>query len=221
MAINKKPIWDADDCALIIIDYQKEMFSKLHSSDPALVELNICSLARAAKAFDIPVILSTVGVDMKVNGPTIESLRKELLDFVEIDRSSMNAWEDQIFLKAVKETGRKKLIFCALWTEICLAFPVVDALADGYEVAIIADAVGGQSKIEHDTAIQRMVHAGAVVNTTCAAIAEFFRDWKSPRASKGRELLVRYWSEKHTLHSPAGDAQVPPSNPMPEHRPSH
>lgn len=193
-------IWDASDCALILIDYQPEMFKAVRSMDPKELEMNIVALTKTAKAFDIPVILSTVGVEMGVNHPTIEALAQVIPDSPPIDRSTMNAWEDKNFLEAVKATGRKRLVFGALWTEICLAFPVVDALKDGYEVAIVADAVGGESKEEHDIAILRMIHAGAVPNTTTAMIAEWFRDWKSPRAKAGREILVPFLKERHALH---------------------
>jgi nicotinamidase-related amidase len=193
-------IWDASECALILIDYQPEMFKAVRSMDPKELEMNIVTLTKTAKAFDIPVVLSTVGVEMGVNHATIEALAQVIPESHPIDRSSMNAWEDKNFLKAVKATGRKRLVFGALWTEICLAFPVVDALKDGYDVAIVADAVGGQSKEEHDIAMLRMIHAGAVPNTTTAMIAEWFRDWKSPRAKAGREILVPYLKEKHALH---------------------
>ncbi len=166
-----------------------------------------------AVAFDIPVILSTVGVKMNVNQPTIEGLRKELPNLEEIDRSSMNAWEDAAFLKAVKETGKKRLIFCALWTEICLAFPVIDALEADYEVAIIADAVGENLKLEHDTAISRMVHAGAIPNTTMACMTEWFRDWKSPQASIARPLIVQYLTEKRELEKPEDEASEESQHP--------
>lgn len=192
-----KATWDASECALILIDYQPEMFRAIGSSDPEMVEKNVCALARAAVAFDIPVILSTVGVNMGVNQPTIPSLRKELSALREIDRSSMNAWEDEAFLKAVKATDKKRLVFCALWTEICLAFPVVDALRDDYEVSFVVDAVAGQSKEEHEIAIQRLIQAGAVPNTSVAMLAEWFRDWKSPRAQHGREILVSLMREHH------------------------
>lgn len=199
MMVDKRGVWDADDCALIIIDYQPEMFEKLRSGPTEQIELNICTIAKAARAFNIPVIMSTVGVEMGVNQSTIQSLRYELPDLMEIDRSTMNAWEDKNFLKAVKETKRKRLVFCALWTEICLAFPVVDALDAGYEVCFPVDAVGGQSLLEHEVAVQRLVQAGAIPNTTCALIAEWFRDWKSDKATEGREILTSYWAEKNEL----------------------
>ncbi len=107
----------------------------------------------------------------------------------------MNAWEDRPFRGAVNKTGRKRLIFCALFTEICLAFPVVDALADGYEVTFVVDAVGGLSQLAHRTAIERLSHAGAVPNTALALVTELFRDWKSPVAVKAREIIKPYLAE--------------------------
>jgi nicotinamidase-related amidase len=203
-------IWDAADCALVLIDYQPEMFKAVRSMDPKELEMNIVTLTKAAAAFEIPVILSTVGVEMGANSPTIAALAQAIPQAKPIDRSTMNAWEDKNFLAAVKATKRKRLVFCALWTEICLAFPVVDALKDGYEVSIVVDAVGGESEEEHETAIARMIQAGAVPNTTAAMIAEWFRDWKSPLAKAGREVLVPLLKRKHTLHgtfAPAANAR--------------
>lgn len=189
-------IWDAKDCALIIIDYQEEMFRHIRSSDPITIERNMVSLIKAAKAFEIPIVLSTVGVEMKVNSPTLKSIADTASGITAIDRSTMNAWEDKNFHAAVKKTGKKRLVFCALYTEICLAYPVVSALQDGFEVCIVADAVAGESMEEHMTAIQRMVHAGAIPNTTMATICEWFRDWKSPLAAKAREVIKELVHER-------------------------
>ncbi len=189
--------WDASECALILIDYQPEMFRAIRSGDARVVEQNVCAVAKAAVAFGIPVVLSTVGVAMGVNQHTIPALQRVLPGVKEIDRSSMNAWEDAAFLKAVKATGKKRLVFGALWTEICLAFPVMEALKSDYEVCFVVDAVGGQSKEEHNVAIQRMIQGGAIPNTSIAMIAEWFRDWKSPLATAGRESLVGLMKEHH------------------------
>jgi isochorismate hydrolase len=147
----------------------------------------------------MPVILSTVGVEMGVNGPTRDSILAELPGVAVIDRSSMNAWEDEAFRAAVKETGRKRLIFGALWTEICLAFPVVEALKDGYDVTFVVDAVGGMSQLAHTTAIQRLVAAGAVPHTALALVAELFRDWKAPVAESARGILKPYLGDLQNL----------------------
>lgn len=186
-------VWKHEDAALILIDYQKEMFDQVRSETPAdVIDLNVRLLIKAAKAFDMPVVLSTVGVEMGVNQPTRQSILNELPGIDVIDRSSMNAWEDKPFREAVTKTGRKRLIIGALYTEICLAFPVVDAMADGYEVMFPVDAVGGMSQLAHRTAIERLAHAGAVPNTSLALVTELFRDWASPVANKAREILKQY-----------------------------
>jgi nicotinamidase-related amidase len=196
MTSNITGIWKHEDAALILIDYQKEMFDTVRSETPAdLIDLNVRLLIKAAKAFDMPIILSTVGVEMGVNHPTRQSILDELPGIAIIDRSSMNAWEDEAFHAAVKKTGRKRLIIGALYTEICLAFPVVDALQEGYDVTFIVDAVGGLSQLAHRTAIERLSHAGAVPNTSLALVTELFRDWKSPVANKARDIIKPYLAE--------------------------
>jgi nicotinamidase-related amidase len=193
-------VWTYQDSALLLIDYQKEMFDQIRSETGAeLIDLNVRLLIKAAKAFGMPIVLSTVGVEMGVNGPTRTSILSELPGIDVIDRSSMNAWEDRAFHAAVKKSARKRLIFGALYTEICLAFPVVEALKEGYEVTFVVDAVGGLSQVAHRTAIERLSHAGAVPNTAVALITELFRDWKSPVADKGRELVKWYLAEVQTL----------------------
>ena len=193
-------IWKHEDAALVLIDYQQEMFGNIRSETGAeLIDLNVRLLIRAAKAFGIPVVLSTVGVEMGVNRPTRQSILDELPGIEVIDRSSMNAWEDAAFRAAVAKTGRKRLVFGALYTEICLAFPVVLAIQDGFEVSFVADAVGGLSQLAHRTAIERLVQAGAVPHTALALVTEFFRDWKSPLAGRGREIIQWYLAEAPKL----------------------
>jgi isochorismate hydrolase len=143
----------------------------------------------------MPIVLSTVGVEMGVNHPTRQSILDEVPGVQVIDRSSMNAWDDKPFVDAVKKTGRKRLIFGALYTEICLAFPVVSAMKDGYDAAFVVDAVGGLSQLAHRTAIERLTAAGAVSNTALALVTELFRDWKSPVAGKAREILKQHLND--------------------------
>jgi nicotinamidase-related amidase len=197
---KSQAVWKHEDAALILIDYQKEMFDTVRSETPAeLIDLNVRFLIKAAKAFGVPIVLSTVGVEMGVNHPTRQSILDELPGIKIIDRSSMNAWEDQPFREAVEKTGRKRLIFGALYTEICLAYPVVDALADGYDVMYVVDAVGGLSQLAHRTAVERLAHAGAVPNTALALVTELFRDWKSPVADKARAIIKPYLADVQKL----------------------
>jgi nicotinamidase-related amidase len=188
-------VWDASECVLMFIDYQDHVMDLIFAQDRRIIELNIRTLAKMAVAFKIPVILSTVGVEMGVNGPTVETLRTVLPHVQDIDRSSMNAWGDAKFVAAVKATGRKRLVMCGISTSACLTYPVVSALADGYEVTFIEDAVGDTSKQQHDTAVLRLAHAGAIPNTTVGMIAEWFLDWNLPVADEWRKVAVPYYDE--------------------------
>jgi nicotinamidase-related amidase len=201
LAMSKQTgVWKAEDVALILIDYQKEMFENVRSeTTPDQIDLNVRFLIRTAKAFNIPVVLSTVGVQMGVNGPTRTSITDELPGLEPIDRTSMDAWEDKAFRAAVEKTGKKRLIFGALYTEICLAFPIVDAMRDGYETMFVVDAVGGMSQLAHRTAIERLTAVGATPNTSIALVTELFRDWKSPTADKARTLFKWYTPELQKL----------------------
>src|ERR1700674_2207653 len=135
-------VWTYEDCALVLIDYQNEMFEVIRSeTDADLVELNVRLLAKIAKALEMPSVLSTVGVGLGFNGPPLPSILSELEGIDPIDRSSMNAFEDDAFRDAVNATGRKRLIIGGLHTEICLTFATVQALKDGYAVLYPTDAV--------------------------------------------------------------------------------
>jgi nicotinamidase-related amidase len=205
MTTNNLGVWTYQDCALVLIDYQKEMFESIRSETPAdLVELHARLLARTAMAFKMPIVLSTVGVAAGFNGPTRPSILADLPGVPVIDRSSMNAFEDRAFSDAVKNIGRKRLIFGALHTEVCLAFAVVQALKDGYEGMFVADAVGGRSQSAHRTAIERMAHAGAVPNTAFAVVCELFRDWRSPLAKPAREVTEWYFAEVSRISKAIG-----------------
>jgi nicotinamidase-related amidase len=198
-------VWTYQDCALVLIDYQKEMFESIRSETKAdLADLNVRLLAKTAKAFDMPIVHSTVGVAYKINSPTVPTIAGELSGIEPIDRTSMNAFEDRAFREAVKKTGRKRLIIGGLHTEICLTFAVVQALKDGYEVMFVTDAVGGRSQVAHRTAIERMSHAGAVPNTSLAVVTELFRDWALPIADKARQVIYWYFAEVPKVTSEVG-----------------
>ena len=202
-------VWTYENSALVLIDYQKEMFETIRSETSAeLADLNVRLLAKTAKAFNVPIVLSTLGVKYGINGPTHASILSELRGVEPIDRTSMNAFEDRAFSDAVKNTGRKRLIFGGLHTEMCLTFAVVQALKDGYEGMFVADAVGGRSQSAHRTAIERMAHAGAVPNTALAVVTELFRDWASSLADKAREVIYWYFAEVTKLKADVGVSEV-------------
>jgi nicotinamidase-related amidase len=202
-------VWTADSCALVLIDYQKEMFEVIRSeTDAQLVELHVRLLAKMAKAFDMPIVLSTVGVGFGINGPTLPSVLAELDGIEPIDRSSMSAFEDKAFSDAVKATGRKRLIIGGLHSEICLTFATVEALKAGYDVLYPADAVGGRSEVAHRTAIDRLAHAGAVPTTALAVVTETFRDWAGPLAGPAADVIYWYFSEVPKLTDAVGVAEA-------------
>jgi nicotinamidase-related amidase len=202
-------VWKSEECALVLIDYQKEMFEVIRSEPSAdLVELHVRLLARTAKALEMPIVLSTVGVGFGINGPTLPSILSELDGIEPIDRSSMNAFEDQAFRDAVAATGRKRLIIGGLHTEICLAFATVEALKNGYEAQIVTDAVGGRSQTAHRTGIERLSHVGAVPNTALAVNTELFRDWASPLAGPARDVIYWYFTEVSKRTDQVGVAEA-------------
>src|SRR5882757_5394570 len=202
-------VWTHEDCALVLIDYQKEMFEVIRSeTDTALVELHVRLLAKIARALDMPTVLSTVGVGLGFNGPTLPSILSELDGIEPIDRSSMNSFEDEAFREAVAATGRKRLIFGALQTEVCLAFAVVEALKNGYEAMFVTDAVGSRSQISHRTAIERLNAAGAVPNTALGVVAELFRDWAGPLGEAAQEDTGWYFREVAKVTADVGIAEA-------------
>jgi nicotinamidase-related amidase len=171
------PLLTPKNSALIVIDYQPVQVRSIASMDRHLLVDNIVRVAKTARAFGVPVVLSTVNVKAGINEPTIGPLREVLTGIEPLDRTTINAWEDREFLAAVQATGRKKLILAALWTEACLTFPALDALRDGYEVYPVVDAVGGTSVEAHRAAIDRVVQAGARPVSWVQIVCELQRDW--------------------------------------------
>lgn len=199
MAKKSDVLFTPETSALVLIDYQPEMLSQVQTMDTRILEINVRAVARMARQMGVPTILTTVGVQSGVNRPTIPSLKGEIAEAHEFDRSSMDAWEDETVRKAIEQTGRKKLVFCALWTEVCLAFPVLRAQEAGYQTAFVADAVGGTSEVAHRMAIERMVHARSVPTGWVALLCEWVRDWKGPYAHVARDIFRWHHQEMHGL----------------------
>jgi nicotinamidase-related amidase len=163
--------------ALIVIDYQDSQFATVRSMDTKLLLKNIVSTAKTANAFNLPIVHSTVNVASGQVGPTVPELAAELKNFSPIDRTTVNSWEDPDFVAAVRATGRRKLIFCALWTEVCMAFAALDALREGYEVYPVVDAIAGTSVEAHRASLERVVQAGAQPISWVSLACELQRDW--------------------------------------------
>ena len=172
-----------EDSILVLIDHQPYQFANLHSHEPTMIVNNVVGLAKAAKVFNVPTIFTTVIEER--GGYLIKGLQDVFPDQKPIDRTFINTWEDPKVTDPVKKSGRKQLILAALWTEICLAMPAIQALGEGYDVFIVTDASGGVSAEAHDMAVRRMVQAGAVPITWLAVAAEWQRDWAREETAAG------------------------------------
>ena len=166
------------NAAFIVIDYQPVQVNSIASMERQRLVSNILRASKAAVIYGLPVVHSTVNVQTGINKPPIAPLRKVLDKVPTYDRTSINAWEDVEFRKAVQATGRKKLIMAALWTEACLAFPALDALREGYDVYVVADAVGGTSATAHEMALRRVEQAGGKMISVAQLFCELQRDWR-------------------------------------------
>ena len=183
------------NAVLALIDYQPEQYAGVKSVGHDELLAHVTMLGRVATAFALPVVLSTVYVKHGMSGTNPE-LREVLPGVPEIDRTSMNSWEDQDFRAAVQRTGRKNLVIAGLWTEVCVAFPALDALREGYKVFVVADAIGGVSKVAHDSAMQRMLQGGATPITVLGLACELQRDWGRPDADRLRAIMREYFSKQ-------------------------
>lgn len=164
-----------EDSIVVLIDHQPYQFANLHSHEPTLIANNVIGLAKGAKTFNVPTILTTVIEER--GGYLIKGLQDVFPDQKPINRTFINTWQDPNVTDIVKKSGRKQLILAALWTEICLAMPAIQALGEGYDVFVVTDASGGVSAEAHDMAVRRLVQAGAVPITWLAVLSEWQRDW--------------------------------------------
>jgi len=180
-----------DNCVLLLIDHQPFQFAGLRSHDTQTIINNVVGLAKSAKVFGVPTLLTTV-VERQ-GGVLIKQLQELFPEQRPIDRTLINTWEDARVVEWVKKTGRKKIVMAALWTEICLAMPAIQALGEGYEVYIVTDASGAVSVEAHEMAIQRMIQAGAIPITWMVFGAEIQRDWaRTNTAPAVAQMLVEH-----------------------------
>ena len=180
------------NAALLIIDFQPVQVSSIVTMEKRLLIANVVNLAKTAKLYDLPVVLTTVNVATGLNAPTITPITDALPGVTAIDRTAINAWEDEAFVAAVKATGRRKLIMVALWTEVCLAFPALDALREGFDVFAVVDAVGGTSQLAHQAGLDRVVQAGAKPVSWIMVACELQRDWNRTATAEGfAEIVLR------------------------------
>ncbi|MEU4792504.1 hydrolase [Micromonospora tulbaghiae] len=211
--INPEPIRDPDsdhlltpqNCAIAFIDYQEGQYATVGSASRDEINLGVVTLAQLARAYEIPTVVTTVAVGMGVHKPTVDEITRELPGITEIDRTGVNSWEDADFRAAIVATGRKKIVMAGLWTEVCLAFPTLDMLLEGYKIYPVIDAVGGVSAVTHHAAIDRMLQAGAQPITSLAFGCELMRNWARSDADRYRTIINDYFRRKREAGQSAGD----------------
>jgi nicotinamidase-related amidase len=165
------------NAAFLLIDYQPSQLAGVFSMDRDLLLKNAVSTVKIIKAFGVPVVHSTINVGTGRGKPTLPELAALLTDDKPLDRTSTNSWEDTEFVEAVHATGRRKLILCGLWTEICMAFTALDAMRERYEVYPVVDAIGGTSPEAHRAGLDRVIQAGAQPVSWVSLAVELQRDW--------------------------------------------
>jgi nicotinamidase-related amidase len=211
--IGLRALLAPEESVLLLVDHQPFQFANLHSHEPTMVINNVVGLAKMAKVFNIPTVLTTV-LEAR-GGLLIQQLQDVLPEQKPINRTFINAWQDERVVQAVKATGRKKLIIAGLYTEICVPMPTIQALGEGYEVYVVTDASGGVSAEAHAMGVQRVVQAGAVPLTFGALLGDLQRDWARLdtipgvaefQAQHGGGSGVAFAWETQLLNTPAPEA---------------
>jgi nicotinamidase-related amidase len=181
-----------DNSAIVLIDHQVGTLKFVYTMSPDESLRNAVMLAKAAKAYGMPVVLTTSQED-HIQGPTAPALQQVLPEAYNnrVKRAGIvNAWADPNFSAAVRATGRKKLIMAAVTTDICLIFPAISAVQEGFDVLAVLDASGSSYEVQETLARQRMERAGVALTTTNTVIAELVQDWSTPQGSELIQLLI-------------------------------
>ena len=173
---SEKGLLTPDNCVVAMIDFQPQMFFGVNSHDRQTIINNNVALAKAARVFGVPIILSSVETK-GFSGNTLPQVLAAVGNPNPIERSSMNSWDDANFVAAVKESGRRKIVLSGLWTETCVALPSVQMIHDGFEVFVVEDCCGDVSVLAHDNAMKRVIQAGAKPVTSLSTMLEWQRDW--------------------------------------------
>ncbi|MGH1363995.1 MAG: isochorismatase family protein [Calditrichia bacterium] len=178
-----------DNTVLLVIDWQQDLINVVQNIDQDVMMNNIQAMVKTANLFNVPVIETTIGVKMAGSTPTVESVKTLINRDVEnIDRVSLNAWQNKALVAAVRKTGRTKILITGLWTSGCPTYTTLDALKDEYEVYILVDLMGDATTMAHNTAIDRMIQAGAIPFTWEGAGAEMLRSYTNPKAFTDEDI---------------------------------
>ena len=173
---SEKGLLTPENCVVAIIDLQPQMLFGVANFDRQTIINNNVALLKAAKVFDVPVVLSTVETK-SFSGNMWPQIQAIFPNQTPIERSSMNSWDDKNFVAAIEKSGKKKIVLSGLWTETCVALPTVQAIHDGYEVYVVEDCCGDVSQLSHDNAMKRVIQAGAKPVTALSVMLEWQRDW--------------------------------------------
>src|SRR5258705_7385800 len=174
--LSEKGLLTPDNCVVAIIDLQPQMLFGVANFDRQTIINNNVALSKAAKVFDVPVVLSTVETK-SFSGNMWPQIQAVFPDQKPIERSSMNSWDDKNFVAAIEKSGKKKIVLSGLWTETCVALPTIQAIHDGYEIYVVEDCCGDVSQLSHDNAMKRVIQAGAKPVTALSVMLEWQRDW--------------------------------------------
>jgi len=174
--LSEKGLLTPDNCVLALIDHQPQMLFGVTNFDRQTIINNTVALAKTAKVFGLPVVLTSVET-RSFSGNVWPQLRAVFPNQEPIERSTMNSWDDKNFVAAVQKSGRKKIILAGLWTETCVALPTIQAIHDGYEVYVVEDCCGDVNQLSHDNAMKRVIQAGAKPVTALSVMLELQRDW--------------------------------------------
>jgi nicotinamidase-related amidase len=173
---SEKGLLTPENCVVAIIDLQPQMLFGVANFDRQTIINNNVALLKAAKVFDVPVVLSTVETK-SFSGNMWPQIQAVFPNQTPIERSSMNSWDDKNFVAAIEKSGKKKIVLSGLWTETCVALPTVQAIHDNYEVYVVEDCCGDVSQLAHDNAMKRVIQAGAKPVTALSVMLEWQRDW--------------------------------------------
>lgn len=173
---SEKGLLTPDNCVVTLIDLQPQMLFGVANFDRQTVINNNLVLAKAARVFDVPMVLSTVETK-SFSGNFWPQVQAVFPDHKPVERTSMNSWDDKNFVAAIEKTGKKKIVLAGLWTETCVALPTIQAITDGYEVYVVEDCCGDVTQLAHDNAMKRMIQAGAKPVTALSVMLEWQRDW--------------------------------------------
>jgi len=173
---SEKGLLTPDNCVVTLIDFQPQMLFGVSNFDRQTIINNTVALAKAARVFDVPVVLTTVETK-SFSGNLWPQIKAVFPKQLPIERSSMNSWDDENFIAAIKKSGRKKIVLAGLWTETCVALPTVQAIHDGYEIYVVEDCCGDVSVLAHENAMKRVIQAGAKPVTSLSVMLEWQRDW--------------------------------------------